>query len=110
VEEWVDRRNPHRRWGGPVDPQRITIALDALGLDGPEVDEALGVHTALDTVVDAWEAGAAVPTVTDLRRLCTLTGKILAWFYDLTPIAEAPGWACGDRCERTAAYLPGRRP
>jgi hypothetical protein len=101
VNEWHDPRHPHQRWAGTVDPRRITIALDALGLDGPEVDEALGVHNALDTVVDSWEAGDTAPTLSELRRLCTLTGKILAWFFGATPLSPTSGWACGNGpCER----------
>ena len=60
---------------------RITSALDARGMDGPEVDEALGVANALDTVVDAWVAGEEVPTMEEVRRLAFLTGYSVSWFF-----------------------------
>lgn len=69
----IPNRAPNRR--------RITMALDLRGLDGPEVDEALGVNDALDTVVDSWEAGTVVPSIDDIRRLATLTGMLPHWFY-----------------------------
>lgn len=68
---------------GTMRPERtrITSALDARGMDGPEVDEALGVANALDTVVDSWEAGEAVPSAEELRRLAFLTGYTVSWFF-----------------------------
>ena len=63
---------------------RITVALDRVGLYGPEVDEALGVADAFDTVVDGWEAGTLIPSESEIRRLCMLTGMLPAWFYDGT--------------------------
>lgn len=76
---------------------RITAALDLRGLYGPEVDEALGVHNALDTTVDAWEAGTEVPSHVEVRRLATLTGMAPGWFYAGTmPVAERV-FLCGDR-------------
>jgi len=66
----------------PPNVDRITCALDLRMMDGPEVDEALGVADALDTVVDAWEAGEAVPTQDEIRRLARLTGMLPAWFYN----------------------------
>lgn len=63
------------------DRARITAALDHRGMVGPEVDEALGVHNALDTTVDAWEAGHEVPSHDEIRRLATLTGRLPGWFY-----------------------------
>lgn len=83
---WCPSPVPPARLTGPLpnrapDPARITQTLDAAGMAGPEVDEALGVHNALDTVVDAWETGAEVPTVEQVRRLATLTGFGPGWFY-----------------------------
>ena len=69
-------------------PSAITCALDSRGFDGPEVDEALGVNDALDTVVDAWEAGTLVPTSDDVRRLAMLTGYSPHFFYRPAPEAE----------------------
>jgi hypothetical protein len=60
---------------------RITVALDLRRMYGPEVDEALGVADAFDTVVDGWEDGTVVPTHDDIRRLAHLTGMLPAWFY-----------------------------
>lgn len=73
-------------------PSRITVALDASGLWGPEVDEALGV---VDPTVDLWESGDLVPTPEDIGRLATLTGMPTAFFY-LDPVPEFEGgWICG---------------
>jgi hypothetical protein len=111
IDEWVDRRNPHKQWTGTVDPRRITHALDALGLDGPEVDEALGVD---EPTVDLWETGALVPTPADVRRLCTLTGMLLGWFYNPDPLLEMIGWACtrgpGGGCHRLGEPEPPAAP
>jgi len=62
-------------------PDRITCALDMRGMEGPEVDEALGVSTPDDHVVDAWEAGTLVPSHSEIRRLATLTHYPVAFFY-----------------------------
>lgn len=75
ILEWEDRL--------PIcdpDPGHISLALDSCGLYGPEVDEALGVADALDTVVDSWEDGSATPTRPELLRLATLTGYAPQWF------------------------------
>lgn len=69
----IEGRRPERT--------RITSALDARGMDGPEVDEALGVANALDTVVDSWEAGEVVPSLEEVRRLAFLTGFSVSWFF-----------------------------
>jgi hypothetical protein len=56
---------------GKVVPWRITIALDANDLYGPEVDEACG---AAEPDVDQWEAGVLYPTWNQLLALSELTG------------------------------------
>lgn len=66
---------------GVPERTRITTALDRCGLDGPEVDEALGVANALDTAVDEWERGDLVPSGDELRRLAFLTGVQPRWFF-----------------------------
>jgi len=80
----------------PPNRDRITCALDYRGMHGPEVDEALGVADALDTVVDSWEDGTATPTHDDVRRLATLTGMLPQWFY-MGSLAIADVFLCGDR-------------
>lgn len=69
---------------------RITSALDRWSMDGPEVDEALGVADALDTVVDSWEAGSSSPSIEELRRLAFLTGFSVSWFFG-PPMATLEG-------------------
>ena len=69
-------------------PKRITLALDARGLHGPDVDRALGVagFDGADVgVVDAWETGELVPTHAQLLRLAALTGQPLAFFFRPAP-------------------------
>lgn len=63
----------HRQWAaGLVVPDTITLSLDAMGLDGPEVDAACG---ATEPDVDRWEAGELYPTWEQLKLLATLTGR-----------------------------------
>lgn len=67
-----------RRWeAGLVVPHFITMALDAQGLYGPEVDEACGAH---EPDVDRWEAGELYPSWPQLCALAELTGVTPAWF------------------------------
>jgi hypothetical protein len=81
---------------------RISVALDAAGLWGPEVDEALG---AAEPAVDLWESGDLEPSVEDVGRLSTLTGFPPAYFY-LGPVEAMDSWICfgrkvdGRRCHR----------
>lgn len=63
--------------GGHLSPWRITAALDAKGLWGPEVDIACG---AAEPDVDLWEAGVLYPTweqVQALAKLCGCTARFL---------------------------------
>jgi DNA-binding transcriptional regulator YiaG len=62
----------------PINPRRITMALDLRNLHGPAVDAALGVP---EPTVDQWEAGELVPTAWDVRRLAALTGFPVLWFH-----------------------------
>lgn len=64
---------------GRVVPWLITIALDADGLDGPEVDEACGVA---EPGVDMWEEGTLYPTFGQLCALAKLTGKTPGYFMN----------------------------
>lgn len=111
AESWHRAPVPMAKVRGPKLPDRspnrdrITMALDSRGLDGPEVDEALGVADALDTVVDSWEDGSAVPTEEQLLRLATLTGYPPTFFYKGTIPRMENGWMCGIEgvggCQRT---------
>jgi hypothetical protein len=67
----VEKRDYAMWKAGKIVPWRITIALDAKGLYGPEVDEACG---AAEPDVDQWEAGVLYPTWDQLRALSELTG------------------------------------
>jgi hypothetical protein len=59
-------------------PARITMALDAIGAEGPWVDEALG---GVEPMVDDWEAGKYLPTDEQVKKLAALTGRPEAFFY-----------------------------
>lgn len=87
VTRGIPKRSPNR--------DRITAALDVRGMHGPEVDEALGVNNALDTVVDSWEDGTSVPTEDDIRRLATLTSFAPEWFYRGTLPQLEVAFICG---------------
>lgn len=69
----------HRWECGQAVPARITLALDILKLDGPDVDEACGVQ---EPTVDRWEQGRAYPTWEQLCRLAVLTGFAVAFFTE----------------------------
>ncbi len=67
-----DNAIAHQRWAaGMVVPHNISTALDAMGLEGPEVDAECGVR---EPAVDLWEAGKLYPTWDQLVRLAALTG------------------------------------
>ena len=77
----------HDAWRrGLVKPWRITLALDAKGLYGPEVDEACGVA---EPFVDQWEAGERYPTWEQLQALADLTGCTPAFFMVDAPMLMA---------------------
>jgi len=70
---------------GPLPvPARITLALDAAQLWGPQVDIDLG---GVEPMVDDWEAGRSLPTPEQVERLAALTGHPVGWFY-----ASAEAW------------------
>lgn len=86
------------RTGRPV-PARITLALDAGGHQGPEVDTACG---AAEPAVDLWECGVEVPTGEQVKLLARLTGFPVAFFYERVEPGPLPGgdgrmWICGPR-------------
>jgi len=88
-------------------PSRITLALDAAGLWGPEVDRACGVE---EPTVDLWESGELVPTreqVEALAKLCGVTPVML--YLDDPPCG--PIWICSsDGCERVGEPPPQLEP
>lgn len=61
-----------------VVPERITMALDLAGMEGPACDAALGVA---EPTVDLWERGELVPTPVQIKRLALATGLPVRWFY-----------------------------
>lgn len=84
--------------GAPVVPARITLALDACGLDGPEVDERVGTYEGNPAGdVDAWELGEAIPERWQVRLLAALTRLPVAFFYEPEEPWERDGfaWMCG---------------
>lgn len=86
---------------GEVRPDRITYALDAAELWGPEVDRACGVE---EPAVDEWEAGTRYPTWEQLCALARLCG-VTPWFFTFPATAEITGpvWICG---AHTAQAVP----
>lgn len=76
-----------RDWAaGKVVPHRITTALDARSLHGPEVDEACGVE---EPAVDEWEAGTRYPTWEQLCALAELCG-VTPRFFTMPLAVEYP--------------------
>jgi hypothetical protein len=80
-------------------PHRITQALDAKSLYGPDVDRACGVE---EPAVDLWEAGELVPTDEQVRLLAELTEMPFEFFYLPCDQGDRPPssmWMC-DRSKR----------
>lgn len=76
-----DERVAHRKWeAGLVVPHSITLALDMMGLHGPQVDIAC---MAAEPDVDLWEAGKLYPRWDQFVALAALTQKPLRWFTDM---------------------------
>lgn len=88
-------------------PARITMALDAKGLYGPEVDLACGAR---EPDVDRWEAGTLIPTAVQLRLLAELTGQTVGFFFEPMPDLGTI-WICqrsrrpGNRCKQIIGPL-----
>lgn len=82
-------------------PERITLALDAAGLFGPDADRQLGTA---EPALDLWEAGELVPTDAQLADLARRAGVTVQWFYGPPP-PDLAGWVClrsgprGQRCQ-----------
>jgi hypothetical protein len=85
-------------------PGRITVALDARGLEGPEVDAACGV---VEPVVDLWEAGVLLPTVGQVEKLAELTGMAAAFFYEMEPLPAGRTFICSRRKALRQVVEPG---
>jgi hypothetical protein len=83
----ADDRIAYRLWrAGELQPYLITIALDARGLDGPQVDIECG---ASEPDVDLWEAGKLYPTWRQLlllAELCGVTPRFLCTKRDTIPV------------------------
>lgn len=73
-------------------PERITLALDLRGLDGPQVDIDCHAH---EPEVDLWEAGLAVPTWDQLAALAQLTGFPIGFFYRPADQITGQVFICG---------------
>jgi len=85
--------------GALIVPARITMVLDARGLDGPNVDLHCGTHEGNpDGDVDAWELGQAEPTRAQARLIAALAEVPVALLYE--PITDAERGARGYICIR----------
>jgi hypothetical protein len=88
----------------PPTPERITLALDFAGLEGPEVDRALGGE---EPMVDEWEAGTRVPSLEQVKALAKLTGWPVKFFYLPAPPPITGGLICGaDGCQPLGEVPP----
>ena len=100
VDAAAERRDPAAYYAAQTPtPERITLALDFAGLEGPEVDEALGGE---EPMVDEWEAGTRVPSLEQVQALAELTGWPVRFFYLPAPPPLTGGHICGaDGCQAT---------
>lgn len=74
-----DEREGRDAWvRGLLRPWAITLALNARGLYGPEVDEDCGT---MEPAVDMWEDGQLYPTWPEFKALAKLTGYPLGHFW-----------------------------
>ena len=83
-----------------VHPTRITAALDAAKLWGPQVDIQLGGS---EPMVDQWEAGLREPTDEQIRALAELTGVPIDWLTTPGP-ARLVGIGCMGRGRSVRIY------
>lgn len=91
---------------GLVVPWRITIALDAKSLYGPEVDEACDAQ---EPDVDRWEAGYLYPTWEQLLLLAELT-RCTARFFTMHDVQPLPAAATSLRFHVPPKDLPTYEP
>lgn len=102
----ASERTAYRDWAaGRMVPARITLALDAKGLDGPEVDTAC---KAQEPDVDRWEAGELYPTWEQVLALAELTGVTPRFF--MMPVREMPAYETSLRFHMPAVALADREP
>jgi hypothetical protein len=74
IEQSIAREEElgYQDWAaGLLSPDRITLALDAKGLEGPEVDAQC---LAQEPEVDQWEAGTLYPSWEQTKALAELCG------------------------------------
>lgn len=76
----------------PPLPERISFALNARQLYGPEVDAAC---LAAEPDVDNWEAGISTPSPEQVRALAQLTAYPVEWFYREPLKVVSSAIACG---------------
>lgn len=70
----------------PVNPHRITVALNRAKLEGPTADAKLG---AVEPALDRWEAGLEQPTQAQLERLAGMANVPFEFFW-LPDAADPP--------------------
>lgn len=109
AEHRAARDRAHRQWmAGALSPYRITDALDAEDLYGPEVDIACG---AVEPAVDEWEAGNRYPSFEQLIALAALTGRapdtFVARLRDLDfDIRDTTMWGHMTKADRARWHPP----
>lgn len=97
-------RIAYEKWRhGLVVPARITWALDAQDLYGPDVDAACGGE---EPDVDLWEAGVRYPTWEQLLALARLTGYMTAYFCE--PVGAIHFVATSLRFHTRGGWTPER--
>jgi hypothetical protein len=97
VEAAAERHDPAAYYAGKTPtPERITMALDLRMLYGPEVDQMLEGE---EPMVDEWESGERIPSLTQIQALAEMTDFPVRFFYEPPPPPLAGGWLCGsDGC------------
>jgi hypothetical protein len=92
VDAATERHDPAAYYAGKTPtPERITLALDFCGLEGPGVDRGLGGE---EPMVDEWESGERVPDFTQVQALAELTQFPVRFFYLPAPPPITQGWMC----------------
>lgn len=84
---------------GPVNPHRITVALNRAKLFGPTADAKLG---AVEPDLDNWEASVSQPTAAQLEKLARLA-NVPVEFFTLAD-GEKPRLIVARICNRRTGY------